>query len=166
MSEHLATRTTVLSPRRRRLVQGLGALVASGYVPAVVAQGGAAAMSSSGFAAMSRTLTSYAYSDATTANALLRALSTAVGASNLAKVANLASSVASDQLDGALASAGLQQTAATIVTALYSGVVATPKGPVVITYDKALAWQAVPWTKPNADCGGVTDYWSTAPVKS
>ena len=38
-----------------------------------------------------------------------------------------------------------------------------PKGPVVFTYNEALAWQAVPWTKPNALCGGQTDYWSSAP---
>jgi hypothetical protein len=163
MSERPATRINALSPHRRRLLQGLGALVAAGYVPAGIAQ---AAPSASQFTAMSRTLTGYVYADAQTANALLHALSTAVGASNLAKVANLASSVAPDQLDATLASAGLQHAAATIVTALYSGVVDTPKGPVVITYDQALGWQAVPWTKPNAVCGGVTDYWSTAPVKS
>jgi hypothetical protein len=42
-------------------------------------------------------------------------------------------------------------------------VVTTPKGPVVFTYEQALAWQAVPWTKPNADCGGMTNYWAKAP---
>ena len=50
-----------------------------------------------------------------------------------------------------------------VVTALFTGMIDTPKGRVVITYDNALAWQAVPWTKPNALCGGDIDYWASAP---
>ncbi len=35
----------------------------------------------------------------------------------------------------------------------------------MFTYNDALAWRAVPWTKPNAVCGGVTNYWATAPER-
>lgn len=146
---------------RRRLLQGLAALAAAGVVPASLAQ--APALSGGAFASLTRTLTGYAWADDAAAAAMLRALSAAVGAATLKRVADVALASAPAQLSAALAAAGLDAAAATIVTALYSGVVETPKGPVVLTYVSAIAWQAVPWTKPNAICGGVTNYWSTAP---
>lgn len=155
----------VASTDRRRLLQGLAALVASGTVPVAFAQG-AATTSAAGFATMSKTLTGYAFGDQALATAMLRALTSAVGAANLAKIADLASVIAPAQLSAELKVAGLDQAAATVVAALYSGVVDTPKGQVVITYNNALAWQAVPWTKPNAECGGLIDYWATAPKLS
>lgn len=148
---------------RRRLLQGLAALAAAGYMPAGFAQAAPATLTAANFAKMSTTLAGYAYGDPAVANALLRALTTAIGASNLAKIANLAATAAPAELGAALRSAGLETAAANVVTALYSGAVETPKGSVVITYDQALAWQAVPWTKPNAYCGGATNYWATAP---
>ncbi|MFO1415588.1 MAG: sugar dehydrogenase complex small subunit [Burkholderiales bacterium] len=152
----------VLPPRatRRRLLQGLAALVAAGAVPPAFAQ---SAATPAQFAALTRTVTGFAWQDDAAAAAMLRALASAVGASTLAKVAALAQSTPPENLTAALATAGLDRAAATIVTALYSGVVDTPKGPVVITYASAIAWQAVPWTKPNALCGGITNYWATAP---
>ena len=151
------------SEDRRRLLQGLAALAAAGFVPAGFPQAAPATLTAASFAKMSTTLTGYAYGDPAVANALLRALTTAIGSSNLAKIANLATTVAPGELGAALKSAGLDAAAANVVTALYSGEVETPKGTVVVTYDQALAWQAVPWTKPNAYCGGPTDYWATAP---
>ncbi len=151
--------------RRRRLLQGLAALAASGWLPAT-AQGDAASLTAARFASLSNSVTGFAYSDPAIALSLLQALSTAVGAPVLARLANLATTTPAAKLDAALEAAGLKAAAAVVVTALYSGVVETAKGPVVITYDRALAWQAVPWTKPNAVCGGVTDYWSTAPTKT
>ncbi|MFO1323284.1 MAG: sugar dehydrogenase complex small subunit [Burkholderiales bacterium] len=156
---------TAASADRRRLLQGLAALVASGAVPAAFAQG-APALSAAGFSAMAKTLAGYAFGDQAVATAMLRALASAIGAASLSKIADLASAIAPDQLSAELKVAGLDKAAATVVTALFAGVVETPKGPVVITYDSALAWQAVPWTKPNAECGGLTNYWAQAPKQS
>ena len=149
---------------RRRLLQGLAALVASGYVPAGLAQAAPRSISASDFKAMSTTLTGFAYADAKLADRMLSALLDSVGAAKLSKISDLASVSAPDQLGAELKIAGVEQAAATVLTALFSGVVDTTKGPVVITYDQALAWQAVPWTKPNAVCGGVTNYWTAAPA--
>ena len=146
--------------RRRRVLQGLAALAASGWLPPGLAQSGAQ------FAGLSKTMTGFAYEDPALASSMLKALSSAIGASTLAKIATLAASTPADRLADALRAAKLDAPAAKVVAALYSGVVDTPKGPVVFTYNEALAWQAVPWTKPNALCGGQTDYWSTAPSES
>lgn len=146
--------------RRRQLLQGIAALAVAGAVPAAAAQ---PAPSSAQFAAFTRAMTGYAWQDDAAAAAMLRTLSAAVGATTLARVADLARGTPPDALTGALAAAGLERAAVTIVTALYTGVVDTPKGPVVLTYVSAIAWQAVPWTKPNALCGGITNYWASAP---
>lgn len=153
----------MLLNRRRRLLQGLAALAASGWLPAGVAQDG---LSPARFATLSNTLTGFAYADPALAASMLKALAGAVGADALERIATLAAVIAPDRLGDELRIAGLEQQAATVMVALYSGVVVTAKGPVVLTYDQALAWQAVPWTKPNAQCGGVTDYWASAPAKT
>lgn len=147
---------------RRRLLHGLAALVAAGYLPPGATQPVPANVSAATFAAMSRTIAGYAY-DEDLAGRMLAALTSAVGAANLAKIATLAAVIAPGQLGNELKIAGVDGAAAIVLTALYSGVVETTKGPVVITYDRALAWQAVPWTKPNAECGGPTNYWATVP---
>lgn len=146
---------------RRRVLAGLAALAGAGYLPAGWAQG--ASVSTARFAALSQTLTGFAYQDPPLAASLLRALAADVGSATLSRIATLAATTPADGLDEALRAAKLDVAAARVVTALYSGVVQTPKGPVVLTYDEALAWQAVPWTKPNAVCGGATDYWASAP---
>jgi hypothetical protein len=154
------------SPRgmtRRELLQGLAALAASGWMPAGLGQGAAAAVGAARFAALSTTLTGFAYQDAALASAMLRALTDAVGADALARMATLAAVTAPDRLGDELRIAGVDKEAQAVLVALYSGVVTTPGGPVVLTYEQALAWQAVPWTKPNADCGGMTNYWAKAP---
>jgi hypothetical protein len=148
-------------PGRRRLLHGLAALAASGWLPAASAQPG---LSPARLTAMSNALTGFAYADPL-AGRMLQALADTVGADALNRIATLAAVTASDRLGDELRIAGLEQQAATVVVALYSGVVVTPNGPVVLTYDQALAWQAVPWTKPNAQCGGLTDYWATAPSR-
>ena len=148
---------------RRRLLQGLAALAASGWLPAVAAQD---RLSPARFATMSGTLTGFAYTDSALASSMLEALAGAVGNDALDRIATLAAVIAPDRLGDELRIAGLERQATTVIVALHSGVVATAKGPVVLTYDQALAWQAVPWTKPNAQCGGVTDYWASAPAKT
>ncbi len=150
---------------RRRVLHGLAALVAASAAPTALAQSAAPALSAGAFVAMTRTLTGYASQDPVAANALLRALTSAVGTPTLTRIADLAARTPPAQLSAALASAGLDKPAGGIVAALYSGVVETARGPVVVTYVDALAWQAVPWTKPNAICGGITNYWSTAPAQ-
>ena len=148
--------------RRRELLQGLAALAASGLVPAALGQG-ASALSAAEFRALSTSMTGFAYGDGEVASAMLHALASSVGASTLSKIAALASATPSARLGDALREAQLDAAATKVIVALYSGVVDTPSGPVVFTYDKALAWRAVAWTKPNAECGGETDYWSKAP---
>jgi hypothetical protein len=149
--------------RRRALLQGLAAFAASGWIPAGLGQGAAAAVDGTRFAALSTTLTGFAYKDPGLASAMLKALTDAVGADALAKIATLAAVTAPDRLGDELTIAGVDRQAQAVLVALYSGVVTTAKGPVVLTYEQALAWQAVPWTKPNADCGGMTNYWAKAP---
>ena len=51
----------------------------------------------------------------------------------------------------------------TIVAAWYSGVSDGGQGPAVAGFDQALLWQAMSFTKPFADCGGETGYWSEPP---
>jgi hypothetical protein len=157
-----STASAVPDGGRRRLLHGLAALVASGYMPPGAAQPAPANVSAATFAAMSRTIAGYAYDD-DLAGRMLAALTSAVGAANLAQIATLAAVIAPGQLGNELKLAGVDGAATIVVTALYSGVVETTKGPIVITYDRALAWQAVPWTKPNAECGGPTNYWAMVP---
>lgn len=147
---------------RRALLKGLAALSASGWMPAGLGQG-AAALDATRFAALSATLTGFAYKDPALASAMLKALTGAVGADALAKIATLAAVTAPGSLGDELRIAGVDKQAQAVLVALHSGVVTTPAGPVVLTYEHALAWQAVPWTKPNADCGGMTNYWAKAP---
>lgn len=149
---------------RRELLQGLAALVTWGLAPSVFAQDSLAPLTAARFAVLSRTTTGFAFTDPDTASAMLRALTAAVGATDLAKIANLAAVIAPAQLADELRIAGLDVAANKVMTALLTGMIDTPQGKSVITYDQALAWQAVPWTKPNALCGGAIDYWSSAPT--
>lgn len=53
-----------------------------------------------------------------------------------------------------------------IVAAWYSGVCKTAAGEAIATYDQALLWNAVSFTKPMGVCGGDTGYWSDPPKLS
>ena len=145
------------STARRRVVQGLAALAASGVVPSGVAQ------SPSQLGAVSRPLTGFAYDDPQVAAAMLRAMNAAFGSSSVQRVAAIAATTPASGLMAALRGAGLDNVAQRMIVALYSGTVETPQGSVVVAYNEALGWRAVPWTKPNAICGGPTDYWASAP---
>jgi Membrane bound FAD containing D-sorbitol dehydrogenase len=148
---------------RRALLQGLAALAMSGWAPAALAQAPVATLTPARFAALSKVLTGFAYEDPVLASSMLKALTEAVGAETLAKIATLAAVIAPDALGDELRIAGVDKQAQEVLVGLYSGVVTTRTGTVVLTYEQALAWQAVPWTKPNADCGGLTNYWAKAP---
>ena len=151
---------------RRRLLVGLAALAASGAVGPLAAQSTPALADPAAFASFARSMTGYAFADAPTASAMIDALNQAVGADALGRIATLAIGTPPAQLGAALRAAGLSAQAETIVVALYTGQVDTPAGTRVISYDNALVWQALRWTKPNAWCGGETGYWSTKPAGS
>jgi fructose 5-dehydrogenase small subunit len=157
-------RSTNVHAGRRAVLQGIAALAASGWLPQSIAQSGSAAIAPASFAATSRAYTGYLFQDPSVAAAMVRALNAAVGSTNLARLATLATRTPPSDLDAALKSAGLEQTAETVVIALYTGTVETPKGAVVVSYNQALVWQACAWTKPNALCGGATNYWASAPA--
>jgi hypothetical protein len=148
----------VKSGSRRRLLQGLAALAASGLAPVGVAQSGAE------LTALSKSLTGFVHDDPAVASAMLAAMIAAFGAQPLQRIASIASSTPPAGLADALRAAGLEGVAQRVVVALYSGMVTTGQGPVVFAYTDALGWRAVPWTKPNAVCGGPTDYWASAPA--
>jgi hypothetical protein len=148
------------SGSRRRLLQGLAALAASGLAPQPAV--GQLTLQTSG---LSRPLTGFAYDDPQVASSMLRAMTAAFGAQPLQRIAAIASSTPPSRLADALRSAGLEETTQRVIVALYSGTVVTPQGPVVFAYTDALGWRAVPWTKPNAVCGGPTDYWASAPAE-
>lgn len=50
-----------------------------------------------------------------------------------------------------------------IVAAWYSGVYDTPKGEALATFNDALVWSALDFTKPFGSCGGETGYWAEPP---
>ena len=50
-----------------------------------------------------------------------------------------------------------------IVGAWYSGVYNLAGGQALATFDQALLWNAMTFTKPFGECGGDTGYWSAAP---
>jgi len=50
-----------------------------------------------------------------------------------------------------------------IVAVWYSGVCKTATGEAVATYDQALMWNAMSFSKPMGICGGDTGYWSEPP---
>lgn len=50
-----------------------------------------------------------------------------------------------------------------IVAAWYSGVYDTPQGEALATFNDALVWNALDFTKPFGTCGGETGYWSEPP---
>jgi hypothetical protein len=132
---------------RREMLQ---ALAASSAVPAAAAQ---AAMPAAQFAALSKAVTGYAFYDRRAAAAMLSALTAAVGAANIARLAQLAASTPAAQFGPALRAANLEAAAETVIAGLYTGMVNTPRGARVVSYDQALVWQALAWTKPNAFCG-------------
>jgi hypothetical protein len=150
---------------RRELLGQLVALAASGWLPEALAQGApSATLTPAQFSALCKRYTGYAFADPRVANAMLRALGASIGRANLSRLATVAAGTPPAQLGVALRAAGLERAAEIVVVALYTGVVDTPKGPIVVSYDQALIWQACGWTKPNAFCGGTTNYWATAPA--
>jgi hypothetical protein len=93
------------------------------------------------------------------ADAYWRALTRTAGDSRFATLVSLVVEVSEKTLPEAIRKAGLEGQAQALTMAWYSGMVDN----VVITYDDAVAWQAAPYTKPAASCGGLFGYWNAPP---
>ena len=135
--------------RRDALVAGLAVAIAAagaGGFPAALY--GEAPVTLDQFLALSRRLTGAANLDAAAGKTMLGALLSTGKGEALAKLA---------------AGKGDNDLAAAIVAAWYSGICADASGPVVATFDQALLWQALTFTKPFGECGGSTGYWSDPP---
>jgi hypothetical protein len=50
-----------------------------------------------------------------------------------------------------------------IVASWYSGIYETGHGAAVATYNEAMMWRALSFTKPLGNCGGATGYWNSPP---
>ena len=137
--------------RRDALLAGLAAAVlaaTAGGFPAVLY--GEAPVTLDQFLALSRRLTGATKLEATAAKTMLGALL------STGKGEELASLVAGGEVAD-------KDLAATIIAAWYSGICESASGPVVATFDQALLWQALSFTKPFGECGGSTGYWSDPP---
>jgi len=64
------------------------------------------------------------------------------------------------ELDAAIRAKGLDELANEIVAMVYSGETGTGDKIQVVSYEDALVWDALPYTKPSAECGGEFGYWS------
>ncbi len=81
-------------------------------------------------------------------------------AAALDKLIELAGASSGNELLDRIKSEGLAEASDAVVAAWYSGMV----GSRVVTYTDALAWNAVPFTKPAGYCGGAFGYWSEPPA--
>ncbi|MFO1147996.1 MAG: sugar dehydrogenase complex small subunit [Alsobacter sp.] len=138
------------SPSRRTVVGGLGVALAAGLVPGTQprAQTG---LDLDRFLDLSSSLT----------GAPLDALDRDAAASLLA--AFQAAGRARDLVTLAADPAGDPALATELVAAWYSGLYDTRAGTAVATYNGALVWRALAFTKPLGNCGGETGYWSQPP---
>jgi hypothetical protein len=129
----------------RSLAAAIAAAGAGGFPAALYA---AAAVTLDQFLVLSKALTEAADLDPEMGNKLLGGfLATGHG----------------DGLARLVAGEAEPELANTIVAAWYSGVSDSGQGPAVAGFDQALLWQAMSFTKPFADCGGDTGYWSEPP---
>lgn len=53
---------------------------------------------------------------------------------------------------------------AEIIANWYTGLHDTAYGEAIVTYEDALIWEALDYTKPMGWCGGETGYWADAPA--
>ena len=53
---------------------------------------------------------------------------------------------------------------AEIIANWYTGLHDTADGEAIVTYEDALIWEALDYTKPMGWCGGETGYWADAPA--
>ncbi len=142
-----------LSMTRRDAVLGaIGAAVAAagavGFPETLYAQ---SSVTAEQFLKLSETLTGASDLDPDLAKTLLGGLLAAGYGSAVAALANGETGPATTEVGNA------------IVAAWYSGLYETGKGQAVLTYDQALLWNALAFTKPMGECGGDTGYWGQPP---
>jgi hypothetical protein len=132
------------------VVGGLGASIATGLLPLAPAEA-QTALDVDRFLDLSSRLTGAPLDalDRDAAGSLLAAFQAAGRARDLAALA------ADPAGDPALAT--------DVVSAWYSGLYDTRAGTAVATYNGALVWRALAFTKPPGNCGGETGYWSQPP---
>jgi hypothetical protein len=133
--------------RREAIAGALAAGVAAVLAPPVYGQ---AQVTVADFLKLSQNLTGAAQLDPQIAATLLQGFVATDKGGALAALA-----AKPDSAEPALANA--------IVAAWYSGVYDSGKGQAVATYDQALVWDALTFTKPMGSCGGETGYWSQPP---
>lgn len=136
---------------RREILAGVVAAIAAagvaGFPTALYAQ---AEVTVDQFRALSEKLTQKSKLDPGIAASLLGGFLATGKGDGIAKL------ISGDDIDDALAGA--------IVAAWYSGLYNTGWGEAVASFNDALVWNALTFTKPWANCGGATGYWSDPPA--
>jgi len=135
--------------RRQVVLAGVAAMVAACLPASLYAQ---QPITPEEFVALSKKLTGAADLDPAVAGTILSGF-LALGQGPA--LARLAANSGSDPHPTALGNA--------VVAAWYSGIYATGKAEAVATFDGALLWSALTYTKPFGACGGETGYWANAP---
>jgi hypothetical protein len=112
-----------------------------------------AAVTPGRFLDLSKALTGTADLDAGIADVLLAGFLAAGSGPGLARLA----------ANGGKASGRDADLANAVVAAWYSGIYDTGHGQAVASFDQALMWRALTFTKPFGECGGDTGYWADPP---
>lgn len=147
---------------RRSMLQAMSGLWASTFVgPLAIAK--SAGITFTQFSALSVVLTGYPAPEPVIVEKMLRAFETPARQAALVALANLVSTTPAADLDLALRTHKLNDLAAELVAAWYSGIVTTEQGEKLVLYTDAYVWAAMTYAKPMGICGGATGYWSSPP---
>ena len=134
---------------RRQLLFATAAAACVAGVAGPIPLRAEAAMTAEVFLALSRSLTGRADLDDGVGAALLEGFVATGRGAALAGLAAGGETAANHPLANA------------VVAAWYSGL--APDGKSVATFDQALLWSALSFTKPFGSCGGATGYWADPP---
>lgn len=130
--------------RRDVLLAGTAALL----MPGIPGAGAQSAPTAEQFLALSEKLTGAQNLDPAVAKTLLDGLRATGKGEALAALIGGGTTAEAERLGNS------------IVGAWYSGLYASPGGPAVATFEQALVWSALSFTKPWGLCGGDTGYWA------
>jgi hypothetical protein len=133
--------------RRDAILAAVAAALASGVPESVLAQG---EVTVAEFLALSERLTGASGLDQTVAGTYLGAFLAAGQGPGLRALADAPGDPATPLADA-------------IVAAWYSGLYESGGSQAVGDFGGALVWNALSFTKPFAECGGVTGYWADPP---
>lgn len=146
---------TKMLSRRESILAGVGAAItaagASGFPSALFAQ---SAVSVEDFLSLSKRLTGTTDLETAIARTLLGGFLATGNAAALTELVKQESEFTSHT-----------ELANAIVAAWYSGIYESGSGQALATYTDALVWNALTFTKPFAECGGETGYWSEPPER-